>query len=69
MFMAEIRLYLKKERIGMECGEVYRHDNGLSHSERKVMVIKELIRFAMISLGFYLGFTRKNVFQLMGELD
>jgi hypothetical protein len=26
----------KEEKIEMECGQAYRHDNGLSHSERAI---------------------------------
>jgi hypothetical protein len=72
VFVPEVHLYLRKEGIGMKCGEAYRHDNGLSHSERAVRAIKELIRFAIYVLSnpnfSSLGFTRKNIFQLWGEL-
>ncbi len=72
VFVSEVQLYLRKERVGMECDGAYRHD-GLSHSERTVMTIKELIGFAIIFIlsnpNFStLRFMRKNVFQLWGGL-
>ncbi len=54
--------------------EAYRHDNGLSHSERVVRTIKELIRFAIIyilsnpnfsTLGFFL---EEEYFSALGRV-
>ncbi len=73
VFVPEVQEYLRKEKIEMECGEAYRHDNGFSHSERAIRTIKELIRFAVIYLlsnpNFsHLGFAKKQIFQLWSEL-
>jgi hypothetical protein len=73
VILPEVQRYLLEEKINILCGEAYNHDNGLTISERNVRTIKELMRFAVMYLlnnpNFNnLGFTRKQVFQLWGEL-
>lgn len=73
VIVPEVQRYLNSEKIYMQCGEAYNHDNGLTVSERTVRTVKELMRFAVLYIlnnpNFVnLGFTRKQIFQLWGEL-
>ena len=69
----DVQKYLRKKKIPYVCGEAHNHDNGLSHSERTVRTLKELIRFAVLYVinnpNFRnLGFSRKQIFKLWGDL-
>ena len=73
ILLTDVQKYLNSENIHMECGEAYNHNNGLTISERNIRTVKELIRFAVMYIlnnpNFgSLGFTRKQIFQLWGEL-
>lgn len=73
VIVPDVQRYLRRHGIRYACGEAHNHDNGLSHSERLIRTVKELIRFAVLYLlnnpNFpVLGFTRTQIFKLWGEL-
>ncbi len=64
---------LLRKKISQRISEAYNHMNGTPNVERTIRAIKELMVMALLYIlhnpNFpYLGFTRKQIFKLWGEL-
>ena len=73
VMVPETLKYLENQHIKTQCGEAYNHDNGVSHAERNIRTVKELIRFAVLycinNPNFSkLQFTKQQIFMLWGDL-